>query len=294
MNSQRERELLDKARHLYQKGQSQLALQIVRQVLQSNPTSEQGWLLLAYLVRKDKQKAIYCLRKVLSINPNNQEARLALAKYQQSRKSTLSQKHEKKKGGDRMQQLVVGGVVGVVLLLSIVVGVLAISLKRSASYVQPQRPIAPITLPPTWTPQVPTSTPTPTRTSTPKPSPTSSYCPKADVQLYIEMTSSLLGEIHDENKAMDAVGGPVGALSSPRVSSQIAQWTQQHIDDAKKFPVPPCLQKAHQFFLEFLQYRYNTFAEAARGHYQSALDWVQRSDAALQQWSQAADEAVNH
>ena len=88
-NSQRERELLYKARHLYQKGQSQLALQIVRQVLQSNPASEQGWLLLAYLVRKDKQKAVYCLQKVLSINPNNQEARLALAKYQSGRMNTL-------------------------------------------------------------------------------------------------------------------------------------------------------------------------------------------------------------
>jgi len=286
---------LFRALEFYKRGRRQESMRVLREVIRANPRSEQAWLLLAKIV-PETDKKIYCFERVLKLNPNNRTAQqtlLALRRYPKSASvhfKSSSSTHKQTAEKETLSGWIVAGILGAGLLVVFGIVVLVVWFSRPSSSSTQTRTVGPITLPPTWTP-IPTNTPVPTRTPTPKPSPTS-YCPESDVQSYLDITTALLGEIHEENKAMDAVGGALGALSSPRVSSQIAQWTQQHIDMAKKISVPPCLQTAHQFYLNFLQYRYNTFAEAARGHYQSALDWIQKSDVALQQWSRAVDEVV--
>jgi len=59
------------------------AQDLLQQVLQDDPRSEQGWLWMSAVVETDAERRI-CLERVLTINPHNQTARAGLDKLDTS------------------------------------------------------------------------------------------------------------------------------------------------------------------------------------------------------------------
>jgi len=57
-----------------------LARQLLSQVVQRDPASEQGWLWLSGVV-DDPERMRYCLKRVLAINPANVHAMVALRDF---------------------------------------------------------------------------------------------------------------------------------------------------------------------------------------------------------------------
>src|SRR5574342_40530 len=64
---------------LIRTGRIEDARPLLARLLQRNPQSEEGWLLLSMTV-KDRQKQIDCLNQVLRINPDHQLAKSRIAK----------------------------------------------------------------------------------------------------------------------------------------------------------------------------------------------------------------------
>jgi hypothetical protein len=60
-------------------GQRSEARALLKEALQANPHSEQGWLWMSAVVESDAERRV-CLERVLSINPQNQTARAGLDK----------------------------------------------------------------------------------------------------------------------------------------------------------------------------------------------------------------------
>lgn len=88
---QLEKERLVKAWLLYQDGESERAMEIVKDVLRNNPRSAEAWFVLAKVV-EDRDKAIYSLRRVLSIDPQHLEAQQELQHLLAPQESHLSHK----------------------------------------------------------------------------------------------------------------------------------------------------------------------------------------------------------
>ena len=72
-------EKLSSAVQLIKSGNKQIALPILKEIIQTNPNDENAWLWLYSCVEKVEEKE-YCLQQALEINPDNQQARKALLK----------------------------------------------------------------------------------------------------------------------------------------------------------------------------------------------------------------------
>ena len=62
---------LNSAIAAFKSGDKNVALQILSDLVKSEPNNENAWLWLSASLTNTEQK-IFCLNKVLSINPNNQ------------------------------------------------------------------------------------------------------------------------------------------------------------------------------------------------------------------------------
>ncbi|GAB4542095.1 MAG: hypothetical protein Kow0063_33630 [Anaerolineae bacterium] len=62
---------------------------LLREALQANPRSEQGWLWMSAVVETDDERRI-CLERVLTINPHNQTAKAGLEKLEAPGRSPAS------------------------------------------------------------------------------------------------------------------------------------------------------------------------------------------------------------
>jgi thioredoxin-like negative regulator of GroEL len=77
-----EQALLQQAKDAVRAGRKAEAQELLRQVLQANPRSEQAWLVLAAAMNTAQQRS-YCLQRALAVNPSNQQVQQELARLQQ-------------------------------------------------------------------------------------------------------------------------------------------------------------------------------------------------------------------
>ena len=72
--TQKEIEFIDDAIQALKNDEPKLAREILKHVLQTNPSNDTAWLYLALTTTK-KQEYLYCLNKALALNPKNMKAR---------------------------------------------------------------------------------------------------------------------------------------------------------------------------------------------------------------------------
>ena len=74
-------ELLKQADYTFQRGNRELAVKYLVELLSQYPNDESAWMLLARVV-EEKERKIECYERVIKINPGNTEARLGIARLQ--------------------------------------------------------------------------------------------------------------------------------------------------------------------------------------------------------------------
>ena len=113
-------------------------------------------------------------------------------------------------------------------------------------------------------------------------------CRVSDYNNYVVVVSNIFSELDLEMEAARSVGLEE-VLTSPSASRTMADYMYDHYITAKAIVPPPCLELAHSYLLNYLNYNYQVFMYAAQGDYSTALDYLNKLDAALDTFHSEAD-----